>query len=250
MVGNPTMALILFAVGFGIVALGYGFALIGQQGTSFVLICLFVPFLWPILIVVAVFTGVIGLIVKFFELTTEGSQRHQVVKAARAAELVQQKALGSWTAFARDLRYNLCEGRTPPVIAQWEIPARQNEAFFFDTRMNYSRYYGTYETAEQWREFADARVLASNQRLMISVQGGAWMEFGYGTVTALIARPEEQTVVMHFTNDTVAPLSLHGASMLAVTVLLIARLYGYDGLLHHPAMAPLDFPTAEDVQPR
>lgn len=62
--------------------------------------------------------------------------------------------------------------------------------------------------------------------------------------------PEEQTVVMHFTNDTVAPLSLHGAAMLAVTVLLIARLYGYDGLLHHPAMAPLDFPTAEDIQPR
>ncbi|MFV0252703.1 MAG: hypothetical protein ACK5H2_05135 [Beutenbergiaceae bacterium] len=193
--------------------------------------------------------------------------------AQRAAE---DTAQANW-AGAKRLRSDLLREQMPAPIKVWDVVPHKGEEFYFDTSIQYARYYGqnvSYtqsgglyvgspafvlaglaltaaansaqrsaaerQAREQWREFQTVQLLISDRRLVCKANG-QWLSFYFSGMTAVYPKVEQWALVCEF--ESAEPLMLHGLSGPLVAVMTTHLTLGSDALDEHPSLLPLRQPA-------
>ncbi len=196
---------------------------------------------------------------------------------AEQRELADQAETARLWEHARALRGHLIARRVPQQIGQWHVVPQPGEVFFEQLPLTYARYYGqdvTYQqsggfffgrpafvvgalavtaiangvsrsnaraqAAPQWREWQQATVLISNQRL-IGYANGQWLSFWFGGMTAVYPEVSTHTLICQFEQG--EPLLLSGPAAPIAAVHTVLQAYGPDALAQHPSLRPLDVPA-------
>ncbi|SIN89215.1 hypothetical protein [Agromyces cerinus] len=194
----------------------------------------------------------------------------RLTKRERAEAARLDDAQLAWNA-AVSLVGDLQQERFPEPVQVWGLIPRPGEQFFYDVDAQYQRFYGTTAqwsqrsgfymgrpgfvvaglvtdaianstaksaamraAAEQWREHQQARILISNQRLAINVNG-QWLSFDFAAMTACYPDLDHWAVTFEF--PSAEPLRLIGKGSPLVAVWSVLATHGRSGVLEHPSLA-------------
>jgi hypothetical protein len=199
-----------------------------------------------------------------------------LAKGERAAQLreasVQAEYANGWE-HGRQLAARLCGGRALPQLSVWGVVLQEGEQAHLDVPVYYARFYGgdgSYthvsgmfvgsvgfvsaglaataignavrrsraqaEAMHRWREHQLARVIATNLRLIIQVNG-TWLSFYFSAVTAFYPEPRNYSMTFEFPKT--SPLMLTGPNAPLLAVYVTWRLHGVGAIVGHPALTSL-----------
>lgn len=199
----------------------------------------------------------------------------------------QQEIAAGWDRAWQDAQRTagiLLAGGNPPAIEVHDYILGPDEQCFFDGPMDYARFYsmnvqythtsGLYFgpvgfvavasaanaiankarrdeaarlAAAQWRDFQLARVIITNQRLIVR-RDNQWIDFAHELTVSLSAEPNAWYLVGEYQGTSAIRLSGQAAPI--ACVLLQSILRGRESLARHPAFQEVIQPPQADAQRR